>query len=226
MRVLIVEDEQDISLFTKKALEEFGYSADQAFDGEMALRLASNNHYDCILLDVVLPKYNGFELCNILRSKLGFKNSVIMLTALGATEDIVKGLENGADDYLVKPYKVRELVARIKAAQRGKNLSFVANEINVDDLTVNMDAKTVVRDGKEIKLTAKEFRLLEYLLRNKNRVVSRMDVLENVWDINFDLGTNVVDVYINYLRNKVDKEFESRLIHTVVGMGYVLKDPK
>lgn len=226
MRVLIVEDEQDISLFTKKALEEFGYSADQAFDGETALRLANNNQYDCVLLDVVLPKHNGFDLCNTLRSKLRFNNSIIMLTALGATEDIVKGLENGADDYLVKPYKVKELVARIKASQRSKNATLTSNEITVEDLIVNIDAKTVVRNGQEIKLTAKEFRLLEYLLRNKNRVVSRMDVLENVWDINFNLGTNVVDVYINYLRNKVDKSFDSRLIHTVVGMGYVLKDPK
>ena len=156
---------------------------------------------------------------------MGYINlPIIMLTALGTTENIVKGLDAGADDYLVKPFKFKELLARIRARTRNKNLPLNKNyKLTLADLELDNDAKLVKRAGDEIKLTSTEFRLLEYLLKNKNKVLNRIDILENVWDVNFNMGTNVVDVYVNYLRNKVDKNYDTKLIHTVIGMGYILK---
>lgn len=224
MRILIIEDEPSVSSFIKKGLEENGFNTNQAFDGITGLRLASQNEYDVILLDIIMPGLNGLEVCKKLRNEIGYKNSLIMLTALATTEDVVTGLDNGADDYIAKPFKFKELLARINALTRRSTSGFEKNELSVKDLTINLDSKEVIRNNELIKLTAREFNLLAYLTRNKGKVLSRMDILENVWDINFDLGTNVVDVYMNYLRNKIDKKFDSKLIHTVVGMGYVIKD--
>jgi DNA-binding response OmpR family regulator len=224
MKLLIIEDEQDIAAFLKKGLEENGHEAQLAYDGEMGLRLAASVPYDLILLDIILPKINGLEVCKKLRQELGFTNPILMLTALGATDDVVDGLNIGADDYLVKPIKFKELLARLMALNRRKEFSVSNNVLQVGDLILNQDTKEVNRAGDLINLTAKEFNLLAYLMRNKGRVLSRIDILENVWEINFDLGTNVIDVYMNYLRKKVDKQFETKLLHTVVGMGYVIKE--
>ncbi len=225
MKILVVEDEPSISNFIKKGLEENGFEVSQAFDGEMGLKLAGRDDFELIILDLILPGINGLEFCQKLRSQIQVHTPVLMLTALSTTDDIVTGLDAGADDYLGKPFKFKELLARIRALTRRKGSTLVnVNRLKVADLEVDLDKKFVTRSGKEIRLTPKEFFLLEYLVRNKNRVVSRLDILENVWDIQFDLSTNVVDVYMNYLRNKVDKPFEDKLIQTVVGMGYIVKD--
>ena len=224
MKILVIEDEQSVSSFIRKGLEEQGHEVTQAFDGTMGLRTALQKSFDLIILDVVLPGLNGLEVCKKLREEGGTAVPVLMLTALGATDDIVMGLDAGADDYLSKPFKFKELLARIRALTRRKNLATTAKQLQVADLELDLDSKTVSRSDKPIKLTAREFNLLEYLIRNKGRVVSRVDILENVWEVNFDMGTNVIDVYVNYLRNKIDKNFSPKLIHTVVGMGYVLKE--
>ena len=225
MKILVVEDEPAISNFIKKGLEENGYEVTQAFDGEMGLKLAANDDFTVVILDLVLPGINGLEFCQKLRNNLQVHTPVLMLTALSTTDDVVTGLDAGADDYLGKPFKFKELLARIRALSRRQGSTLVnVNRLRVGDIEIDLDTKSVTRAGQEIRLTAKEFFLLEYLVRNKNRVVSRIDILENVWDIQFDLGTNVVDVYMNYLRNKVDKPFEKKLIKTVVGMGYMVRE--
>jgi DNA-binding response OmpR family regulator len=177
-----------------------------------------------VLLDIILPKLNGLEVLKKMRNELQFTNPIIMLTALGATDDIVEGLNSGADDYLVKPIKFKELLARIQALSRRKDYEGSSDNLRVADLILNNSSKQVFRDENEILLTAKEFNFLYYLMRNKGRVLSRVDILENVWEINFDLGTNVIDVYMNYLRKKIDKNYDTKLLHTVVGMGYVIKE--
>jgi two-component system copper resistance phosphate regulon response regulator CusR len=224
MKLLIVEDEHDIASFLKKGLEENGHETHLAFDGEMGLRLAANVPFDVILLDIILPKINGLEVCKKLRNELGYTKPIIMLTALGATDDIVEGLNIGADDYLVKPIKFKELLARLKALNRRSELSTSSNLLEVGELTLNHDSKEVKYGDELVNLTAREFNLLAYLMRNKGRVLSRIDILENVWEVNFDLGTNVIDVYMNYLRKKIDKRFGVKLVQTVVGMGYVIKE--
>lgn len=205
-------------------MEESGYKVFVAYDGLNGLELLTQKDIDLVVLDVILPGMDGREVAKKIR-EMGYYNlPIIMLTALGTTENIVKGLDAGADDYLVKPFKFKELLARIRARTRNKSLPLIKNQkLTLEDLELDNDAKLVKRAGREIKLTSTEFRLLEYLLKNKNKVLSRMDILENVWDINFNMGTNVVDVYVNYLRNKMDKNFEVKLIHTVIGMGYILK---
>lgn len=224
MKILIIEDEPNVAAFIKKGLEENGFEVLCATDGANGYFMAEKITTDLIILDLVLPGMNGLEVCKRLRSKVGFKTPVLMLTALGTTDDIVLGLETGADDYLIKPFKFKELLARIHALLRRGQASGSQNIIRIADLEINNEAKTVSRSEQPIKLTAKEFNLLNYLVLNKGRVVSRMDILENVWEIDFDLGTNVVDVYVNYLRNKIDKNFSPKLIHTVVGMGYVVRE--
>lgn len=188
------------------------------------MELLKQKEIDLVVLDIILPGIDGLEVAKRIR-QMGYETlPIIMLTALGTTENIVKGLDSGADDYLIKPFKFKELLARIRARTRKISISENSNHIlTIDDLELDLDAKIANRAGSEIKLTSTEFRLLEYLLKNKNRVLNRIDILENVWDINFNMGTNVVDVYVNYLRNKVDKKFETKLIHTVIGMGYILK---
>jgi len=222
MKVLLIEDEQRVASFIRKGLEEQGIQVAQAFDGITGLNMALSEEYDVVILDLVMPGMNGLEVCRKLRSEHGSQTPLLMLTALGTTDDIVSGLTIGADDYLTKPFKFRELLARLHALTRRKMV--VSKQLTVADLTMNTDAKEVNRAGRRIELTAREFRLLEYLLKNKNRVVSRTDILENVWEINHDLGTNVVDVYINYLRNKINQDSSVALIKTVVGMGYTIKD--
>jgi DNA-binding response OmpR family regulator len=225
MKILVVEDEPAISSFIKKGLEENDFEVTQAFDGEMAFRLLQQNDYAVIVLDLILPSINGLELCKKLRREINLTTPVLMLTALSSTDDVVTGLDVGADDYLGKPFQFKELLARVKAlSRRSDSILRPTSKLTAGDLEIDLDQKIVSRSGKKIKLTPKEFFLLEYLVRNKNRVVSRVDILENVWDIQFDMGTNVVDVYMNYLRKKVDKPFDQKLIQTVVGMGYVIKD--
>lgn len=224
MRILLVEDEIGIASFVRKGLTEQGYEVTQAYDGEMGLRLALQESFDVILLDVILPYKTGVEVCREIRKQGDTNTPILMLTALGSTEDVVTGLDAGADDYLAKPFKFQELLARIRALQRRKNRTQVSSVLRVADLEMDLDRKEVKRAGQPIRLTAREFNLLHYLLRNQGRVVSRTDILEEVWNLNFEPGTNVIDVYVNYLRNKIDKGFDSKLIHTVIGMGYVLKE--
>ena len=226
MKILLIEDELSVSSFIKRGLEEQGNNVVQAFDGITGLKLAFQDEFDVIILDVVMPGMNGIEVCDQLKNKRMTDTPILMLTALGTTDDIVTGLETGADDYLTKPFKFKELLARINALVRRGTVSD-ENEalvLKVQDLNMSLKSKEVYRGSTEIVLTAREFRLLEYLLKNKNRVVSRTDILENVWEVNFDLGTNVIDVYINYLRKKIEHGFSSKIIKTVIGMGYVIKE--
>lgn len=225
-RVLLIEDEKSVSSFIEKGLKENNYTVHVAEDGATGISLLLKFDFTLIILDVILPDIDGFKVCEKIRSIASIDTPILMLTALGTTENIVKGLNLGADDYLVKPFKFQELLARLNALQRRvhKQISNTKTVITVSDLSLNLDTKTAFRNKKEIILTSTEYRLLEYLLKNKNKVLSRIDLLENVWDINFDIGTNVVDVYVNYLRKKIDKDYKHKLIHTVVGMGYILKE--
>lgn len=224
-KILIVEDEQKIADTLQQGLTENGYFAEVAYNGNIGYKLFNQHTYNLVLLDINLPGIDGYKLCKIIRSsKPGLP--VIMLTSMSALEDKIEGYDAGADDYIVKPFEFRELLLKIRVLlKRTMNQNIpTGNMLRAGDLEMNLDSKEVVRNGKSISLTAKEFQLLEYLLRNKNRVVSRSDIAINVWDIDFDTNTNVIDVYISYVRNKVDKEFEQKLIHTHVGMGYILKD--
>jgi two-component system, OmpR family, copper resistance phosphate regulon response regulator CusR len=224
MKILIIEDEPKVAEVIKKGLEENGYTAEIAYDGLIGRKLVLTNNFEAIILDVNLPQINGYALCKELR-EMNIKIPILMLTALGTTDDKITGFDSGADDYLVKPFEFRELLARIKALlKRSKNINISGNIIRVSNLEMNLDSKIVKRAGKKIELTAKEFALLEMFIRNKGRVLSRMDIAEKIWDINFDTGTNVIDVYVNFLRKKIDKDFTPKLIHTQIGMGYVLKD--
>jgi len=221
MKVLLIEDEQRVASFIRKGLEEQSIQVVQAYDGVTGLSTALSNEFDVIILDLVMPGMNGLEVCKRLRAEQD-QTPLLMLTALATTDDIVNGFTQGADDYLTKPFKFRELLARVHALARRKTV--VNKLLTVGDLTMDTKAMEVHRGGKKIELTAREFRLLEYLLINKNQVVSRTYILEHVWDVNHDLGTNVVDVYINYLRKKIDHDFPVPLIKTVVGIGYTIKD--
>jgi two-component system copper resistance phosphate regulon response regulator CusR len=224
MKLLIVEDEPKVVDFLKKGLEEQGYETEVAYDGQMGEKLALRNKYDVILIDVVLPFINGYELCKRIRERKQ-QTPILMLTALGTTEDKVTGFDAGADDYLVKPFEFKELLARIKSlTKRTSGIIQTSNLIKVADLELDIDKKAALRGNKKIELTAKEFALLEFLMRNKGRVVSRTDIAEKVWDITFDTGTNIVDVYINILRKKIDKDFDKKLIHTRIGLGYSLDE--
>jgi two-component system, OmpR family, copper resistance phosphate regulon response regulator CusR len=222
--ILLVEDEVNVSSFIKKGLEEENYSVETAFDGTTGLNLALNKEYNLIILDIILPNMNGIEVCAIIRDKIGFNIPIIMLTALGSTEEIVKGLEVGADDYLVKPFHFKELLARVNANLRRQIITDDVKILKFADVVLDLESKLVTRAEKPINLTSKEFRLLIYFLKNPKKVLSRYEILENVWDINFDMGTNLVDVYVNYLRNKIEKDFPTKLIHTVIGMGYIFKE--
>lgn len=223
MKILVIEDEPKVASFIKQGLEEQSYNVTVAYDGFFGHKLATENEFDVVILDLMIPYMNGLELCRKLREE-GVRTPILMLTALGATDDKVVGLESGADDYMVKPFEFKELVARVRALSKRYTDTMQAPKVlKVADLEMNLDEKSVKRAGKNVDLTAKEFSLLEFLLRNKNRVVSRAEISEKVWDIHFDTGTNVIDVYVNFLRKKVDREFDRKLIHTMVGMGYVIK---
>ena len=221
MRILIVEDEKKISGFIRRGLREENYAVDAAFDGLEGLRLAGENPYDLVILDVMLPGMNGIELCASLRGQ-GFSSPIIMLTARDQVEDKVKGLDSGANDYLTKPFAFEELLARVRALLR-KTPGQTATTLKAGDLELDLLAHKTSRAGKEIQLSAKESALLEFLLRKAGTVVTRTMIAEHVWDINFDTDTNVIDVYINYLRKKIDAGVKKKLIHTVRGKGYILK---
>lgn len=224
MKILVVEDEPKLASFVKRGLEEQSCEVDVAFDGRVGRTMALDNEYDVIVLDVNLPKVNGLDLVMTLRREQ-VKTPILMLTAMGSVEDKLAGFDAGADDYLVKPFEFRELMARLRALyKRGNDTPLPVNLLKVADLELNLNEKVARRGEKRVELTAKEFGLLEYLMRNRGRVMSRVDIAEKVWDIHFDTGTNVIDVYVNFLRKKIDKDFPTKLIHTVIGMGYVLRE--
>ncbi|MBC7850356.1 MAG: response regulator transcription factor [Chitinophagaceae bacterium] len=225
IRILIAEDEKKIADTLARGLTELGYVVETAYDGNIALRIFESGNFDLVITDINLPAMNGYDFCRIIRSR-NLHVPVIMLTALSAVDDKIEGFDAGADDYLVKPFEFRELLVRIRALlKRTVNQQLpVGNVLKVADLELNLDSKEVFRAGKQINLTAKEFQLLEYFMRNRNRVVSRADIGERVWDLDFDTKTNVIDVYVNFLRKKIDREFETKLIHTQVGMGYMMKE--
>lgn len=222
MKILVIEDELNLASFLKRGLEEEGHQVDMALDAKTAKVHVATNSYDLLLLDVILPDGNGVTLCRDFHA-LHPKLPIILLTALGSTSDKVVGLDAGADDYLVKPFQFSELLARIRALSRRVKSQGEATVFNAADLVLDLESRRVTRAGKDISLTTREFKLLEVFLRNKNKVLSRQEIAQEVWDINFDTGTNVVDVYINYLRNKIDKAFEPKLVQTVIGSGYVLR---
>lgn len=222
--ILIVEDHVKMADSISKGLEDSGYKAEVAYDGFIGKRLSETRNYDLIILDVNLPLMNGYELCADIRAR-NPEVPVIMLTAMGSTEDKLMGFERGADDYIVKPFEFRELLARVKALlKRSAAKKNDMKVLRVADLEVNLDSKSVRRGDVSIDLTAKEFSLLEYLIRNQGKVVSKADIADKIWNIKFDTGTNVIEVYVNFLRKKIDRNFPVKLIHTHIGMGYVLKD--
>lgn len=225
IKVLLIEDEKKIADTLSKGLKELDYHVETAYDGKIGLRMFDAGNFNLVVTDVNLPGINGYELCKHIRSQ-NQHIPVIMLTALSATDDKIEGFDAGADDYLVKPFEFKELLVRIRALlKRTMNQQLPSgNILKVADLELNLDSKEVTRNGKAIHLTAKEFQLLEYLMRNRNRLVSRADIAERVWDLNFDTRTNVIDVYVNFLRKKIDKNFEQKLIHTQVGMGYIMRE--
>lgn len=223
MKILLIEDEPKVASFIKKGLEEQTYEVDQAYDGQFGVKLALQNEYDLIILDIILPHISGLEVCREIR-KHNSSVSILMLTALGSTDDKIIGLDAGADDYLTKPFEFKELLARIRALSRRGTENVSGEKLMIADLEMDVAKKTVHRASKPINLTAREFSLLYYLLRNQGRVVSRVDITEQVWETSFDTGSNVIDVYINFLRKKIDKDHPVKLIHTLVGMGYVLKE--
>ncbi len=222
--ILIIEDDLRIAELMQRGLQEQDFIPTLAYDGLSGKKLALQNDYDLIITDIILPKMDGLDLCKQVR-EIKPEMPIIMLTALGTTDDKVEGFDAGADDYLVKPFEMRELLARVRALlkRRGKSVNNTGNILKYADLEMNLHTKIVKRNEIEINLTPKEFNLLEYLLQNPERVLSRTEIAEKVWDTHFDTGTNFIDVYINYLRKKIDKEFDSKLIHTKSGMGFILK---
>lgn len=220
-KILLAEDEINIASFIERGLQEFGHEVTVVHDGITAWKLLQDEVFDLLVLDVIMPRLNGLDLCRQYRFKEGYHVPVIMLTALGTTEDIVRGLDAGADDYLVKPFSFQELEARIKALLR-RNKDTVVQQLVCGDLVLDCNLRRVQRDDAVIELTMKEYRLLEYFMMHQGVALSRLTLLKDVWDRNFDTNTNIVDVYVNYLRNKIDKDFDIKLIHTVVGMGYMM----
>ena len=221
MRILIVEDEKKVAGFIKKGLEEETYAVDVAYDGEEGFHLADMNEYDMIILDLMLPKMDGLEVLTRLRdNKVG--TPILLLTAKDEVADKVTGLNKGADDYLTKPFAFSELLARIRSLLR-RGQAETQTELKVGDLSMDMVSHKVNRNGEEIELTGKEYSLLEYFMRNEGKVLTRTMIAEHVWDYNFDTFTNVIDVYINHLRKKIDKKYPTRLLHTLRGVGYVMK---
>ena len=208
-----------------RGLQELQYYVAIAYDGTIGLRMFESENFHLVITDINLPGVNGYELCKRIRNR-NKQVPIMMLTALSATDDKIEGFDAGADDYVVKPFEFRELLARMRVLlKRSVNQQMpTGNILRVADLELNVDSKKVTRDDKPIQLTAKEFQLLEYFMRNRNRVLSRGDIAEKVWDLDFDTKTNVIDVYVNFLRKKIDRDFEQKLIHTHVGMGYVMKE--
>ena len=222
MRILLVEDEERLASFIRKGIAAEGYEVEVAYDGRTGLSLFRRDIYDIIILDVNLPHMNGFDLCRSIRSE-NEAVPVLMLTALDSLADKSDGFNAGADDYLAKPFEFQELILRLRALTR-RNGSRPKQVLKLADLELNLDSKTVTRAGKRIDLTTREYSLIEYMMLNKGKIISRMDISERVWSLNFDNNSNVIDVYISYLRKKIDKGFSPRLLHTIVGMGYVLRE--
>lgn len=223
MRILVVEDEKKIAEFIRRGLKEEGYVVETAYDGEEGLQKIDEHDFDLIILDLMLPKIDGLSLCQKLRQE---QNAVpiLILTAKDSVKDKVSGLDSGADDYLTKPFAFEELLARIRVLLRKKGISASPTKLYFHDLEIDLLAHKVLRAENEIELTSKEFALLEYLMRNVNTLVTRTMISEHVWEINFETSTNIIDVYINYLRNKIDKGYKNKLIHTIRGRGYMLKE--
>lgn len=224
MAILVIEDDQRVAELIQRGLEEQGFTVTLAYDGLSGKKLALQNNYKLIITDIILPKMDGIDVCRQIRETKP-DIPIIMLTALGTTDDKVEGFDAGADDYLVKPFEMRELLVRVRALlkRNTKTANSVGFIIRFADLEMNLHTKIVKRDGQEISLTPKEFKLLEYMMHNPERVLSRIEIAEKVWDTHFDTGTNFIDVYINYLRKKIDRDFEKKLIHTKSGMGFILK---
>ena len=222
-KIILVEDEINIASFIERGLREFGHEVSVVYDGNAGWELLQNESFDLLILDIIMPGMNGLELCRMYRQRFGYHSPVVMLTALGTTDDIVKGLDAGADDYLVKPFSFQELEARIKALLR-RSKEVPVQQLVCGDLILDCTLRRARRGNMDIDLTVKEYRLLEYFLLHQRAVLSRLTLLRDVWDKNFDTNTNVVDVYVNYLRAKIDKGFEDKLIHTVVGVGYTMTD--
>lgn len=221
MRILVIEDEKKVASFIKKGLEEEHYAVDVAHDGEEGLYLAETSDYDLVILDLMIPKIHGWEVLKRIRAKRN-KVSILVLTARDSVEDKVKGLDSGCDDYLTKPFAFAELLARIRALLRREKTE-KEPILKIADLTLSLVTHKVARKGKEIELTSREYSLLEYFMRNPDKVLTRTMISEHVWDYHFDSMTNVIDVYVNYLRRKIDKDFEPKLIHTIRGIGYLMK---
>lgn len=222
-KIILVEDEINIASFIERGLREFGHEVSVVYDGNAGWELLQNESFDLLILDIIMPGMNGLELCRMYRQRFGYHSPVVMLTALGTTDDIVKGLDAGADDYLVKPFSFQELEAHIKALLR-RSKEVPVQQLVCGDLILDCTLRRARRGNMDIDLTVKEYRLLEYFLLHQRAVLSRLTLLRDVWDKNFDTNTNVVDVYVNYLRAKIDKGFEDKLIHTVVGVGYMMTD--
>lgn len=222
-KIILVEDEINIASFIERGLREFGHEVSVVYDGNAGWELLQNESFDLLILDIIMSGMNGLELCRMYRQRFGYHSPVVMLTALGTTDDIVKGLDAGADDYLVKPFSFQELEARIKALLR-RSKEVPVQQLVCGDLILDCTLRRARRGNMDIDLTVKEYRLLEYFLLHQRAVLSRLTLLRDVWDKNFDTNTNVVDVYVNYLRAKIDKGFEDKLIHTVVGVGYMMTD--
>lgn len=225
IKILVIEDEKRVADLLKIGLEENGYQVLVAYDGEMGWRLFQSNDFQLIISDIILPKLNGFELCQKIR-KANEEIPILMLTALGTADDKLEGFDVGADDYMVKPFDFRELLARVRVLLKRRAVAKVdvVKEISYADLYINLERQEVTRNGEPIKLSPKEYNLLVYLVENAERVVSRVEIAEKVWNTHFDTGTNFIDVYINYLRKKMDKNFEVKLIHTKPGVGFILTD--
>ena len=222
-KIILVEDEINIASFIERGLREFGHEVSVVYDGNAGWELLQNESFDLLILDIIMPGMNGLELCRMYRQRFGYHSPVVMLTALGTTDDIVKGLDAGADDYLVKPFSFQELEARIKALLR-RSKEVPVQQLVCGDLILDCTLRRARRGNMDIDLTVKEYRLLEYFLLHQRAVLSRLTLLRDVWDKNFDTNTNVVDVYVNYLRAKIDKGFEDQLIPTLVGVGYMMTD--
>ncbi len=225
-KILVVEDEKKISALIKKSLESEQYIVETAFDGEKGSDSANNESYELVILDIMMPKKNGLEVLAEMR-KNGITTPVLMLTAKGSVDDRVKGLDAGADDYLPKPFAVEELLARVRSLLRRKSADkAAATSLAIADVTLDLVSHKARRAGKTIELTAREFALLEFFIRNKNKTISRSVISEQIWNYNFDTGTNIIDVYVNHLRAKIDGGSDRKLFFTVRGVGYVMKEPK
>lgn len=226
MKILLIEDEAAVISLIERGLKEKGLDVSVAMDGNTGLQMIRDHHFNLVILDIMLPGMNGVQICKEIRA-IGLELPVLMLTALGSTENIVTGLDSGADDYMVKPFKINELIARVNALGRRTFRKVQVTDshiLQIANLQLDTDAKIAQCDDEIISLTSTEYKLLEFFMKNQARVLSRMEILENVWDIDFNLGTNVVDVYVNYLRKKIDKNRNAKLIHTMIGMGYMMKE--